>query len=180
MRRLLFVAMAIVAVSLLASCCPMMRQHHEHQEGGCGSGCPKMMNHGQSKSCCVKSGAAIGSAAQTDARADVLYTCACGDDCNCNSMSKEPGNCKCGKSMAWGHAIRVEGDEALLCTCAESCKCSIDPNDPNKCSCGKPVKRISMKGTGMYFCNCGGSCTCNTVSDSPGECGCGMQLKQSN
>lgn len=178
MRRLLFVVLALVAMSLLASCHPMMGHHHEGHEGGCG-GCKKMMMS-QGKPCCVKPGAAMGAATQTDVRADVLYTCACGDGCNCNSMSKEPGNCSCGKPMAWGHVIKVEGDDALLCTCAEGCKCSIDPNDPSKCGCGEPVKRVSMKGTGMYFCNCGGSCTCNTVSDQPGDCGCGMKLKQSN
>jgi len=178
MRRLLIVALALVSISLLASCGPMMRQHHEHQKGGC-EGCQKMMMN-QGKPCCANLETGMGAAAQTDVRADVLYTCACGDGCHCNSMSKEPGNCSCGKPMVWGHVVKVEGDEALLCSCAQGCKCSIDPDDPSKCGCGKPVKRVSLKGTGMNFCNCGGSCTCNTVSDTPGNCGCGMKLKQSN
>jgi len=111
-------------------------------------------------------------------RNDVLYTCACGDDCACNSVSKEPGNCNCGKPMAWGHVVRVEGDEALVCTCAEGCTCKQDADDPAKCGCGKTLKRVSLKGTGVYFCNCGGSCSCNTLSAEPGDCRCGMPLKQ--
>jgi len=111
-------------------------------------------------------------------RHDVLYYCDCGADCHCNSVSTKPGDCKCKKPMKWGHVLKMEGDEALVCTCAEGCKCSLDPNDPTKCGCGKPVKRINLKGTGIYFCNCGGSCMCNTVSDSPGKCKCNMDLKK--
>lgn len=111
-------------------------------------------------------------------RQDVLYYCNCGADCNCNSVSTKPGNCKCGKPMKWGHLLKVEGNDALVCTCGEGCKCNLDPNDPTKCGCGNPVKKVSLKGTGLYFCNCGGSCTCNTVSDKPGKCKCGMNLKK--
>jgi hypothetical protein len=79
--------------------------------------------------------------------------------------------------MKWHHVVKVEGDEALLCACAEGCTCKIDPKDASKCGCGQPLKRVSLKGTGIYFCNCGGSCFCNTVSDQPGKCRCGMDLK---
>jgi len=111
-------------------------------------------------------------------RQDVLYTCACGDGCACNSVSKDPGNCNCGKPMAWGHVVKVEGDEALVCNCAEGCKCKQDADDPTKCGCGKDLKRVSLKDSGLYFCNCGGSCACNTLSDKAGPCKCGMKLKQ--
>ena len=46
-------------------------------------------------------------------RQDVVYTCNCGPQCQCNSMSTEPGNCACGSPMKWGHVIKVEG--ARLC-----------------------------------------------------------------
>jgi hypothetical protein len=83
--------------------------------------------------------------------------------------------------MKWGHVIRVEGDEAILCQCHEGCKCGgLDPKDPTKCMCGNPVKRISLKGTGLYFCNCGGACSCNTVSATPSKCRCGMDLKKAD
>ena len=112
-------------------------------------------------------------------RKDVLYTCKCGPECKCNTVSTKPGNCACGQPMKWGHVVKIEGNEALLCTCKEGCKCSgLNPKDPTKCACGNPVKRVSLKGTGIYFCNCGGSCMCNTVSDSPGKCKCGMELKK--
>ena len=122
----------------------------------------------------------MGSAKADEQRQDVLYYCNCSPDCHCNSVSTKPGDCKCGKPMKWGHVLKIEGDEALVCTCAEGCKCSLDPKDPSKCGCGQSVKRISLKGTGVYFCNCGGSCMCNTVSDSPGKCKCNMDLKKSD
>jgi len=120
----------------------------------------------------------MGSAKADEARQDVLYYCNCGPECNCNSVSTKPGDCKCGKPMQWGHVVKIEGDDALVCTCDTGCKCSIDPKDATKCGCGKAVKRINLKGTGMHFCNCGGSCMCNTVSDKPGKCKCGMDLKK--
>jgi len=140
--------------------------------GGCFRG--KQACHG----CRMAPPAATAPVAAVDAdRQDVLYTCNCGPQCPCNAVSKLPGNCPCGKPMAWGHVIKVEGDEALLCTCEQGCKCQINAEDPAKCACGKPVKRVSLKGTGLQFCNCGGACTCNTVSAEPGNCRCGMPLK---
>ncbi|MBU0485277.1 MAG: hypothetical protein KKB30_12290 [Proteobacteria bacterium] len=114
----------------------------------------------------------------SDDRQDVLYTCNCGPQCKCNSMSIKPGKCNCGMDLVWGHLVKVEGDEALLCMCAEGCKCAIDPNDSTKCGCGKELKRVNLKGSGLYFCNCGGSCSCNIVSDQAGQCRCGMNLKK--
>jgi hypothetical protein len=114
------------------------------------------------------------------ARHDVVYMCGCGPDCPCNTVKVEPGNCSCGKPLAWGHVVKVEGDVALVCGCEEGCKCAIDPKDPSKCGCGKQLRRVSLKGTGLYFCNCSGSCTCNHVSATPGKCGCGMELKKSD
>ena len=112
-------------------------------------------------------------------RRDVLYTCNCGPECTCNSVSTQPGDCSCGKPMKWGHVIKTEGNEAILCQCGEGCKCSgLDEKDPTKCKCGTAVKRVNLAGTGIYFCNCGGSCTCNVVSDKPGKCKCGMDLKK--
>ena len=114
-------------------------------------------------------------------RKDVLYTCNCGPQCKCNTVSTEPGKCACGVPLKWGHVIKVEGNEAILCQCEEGCQCAgLDPKDPAKCVCGTPVKRVNLAGTGIYFCNCGGSCTCNTVSAKPGVCRCGMNLKKVN
>ena len=119
-----------------------------------------------------------GAAGADGERTDVLYSCACGPDCNCGSVSTKPGDCKCGKPMEWGHVVRIEGDTALVCTCAEGCECSIDPKDPTKCGCGKELKKVSLKDSGIFYCNCGGACSCNTLSDEPGPCRCGMQLHQ--
>lgn len=117
-------------------------------------------------------------AAADGERSDVLYSCACGPECQCGSVSTKPGNCKCDKPMEWGHVVRIEGDTAFVCTCAEGCKCSADPKDPMMCGCGKPLKQVSLKDSGIFYCNCGGKCSCNTLSDKPGQCKCGMQLHQ--
>jgi hypothetical protein len=74
--------------------------------------------------------------------------------------------------------VFTEGNTALVCTCGPDCSCANDAKDSSKCGCGKPIKRIDLKGSGLYFCNCGGSCGCNVVSDKPGTCKCGMQLHQ--
>ena len=167
-RRILL-AMAGLLLLLAYGCCPM---YGNQKAGG--------------KSCCVAApqGAsmapamAMAPAAAQGERADVLYSCACGGGCDCNSVSKTPGNCRCGKPMAWGHVVKVEGNEALLCTCAEGCSCKQDAAKPTHCACGKPLKRVNLEGTGMFFCNCGGSCTCNTISSEAGNCKCGMPLKK--
>jgi len=167
-RRILL-AMAGLLLLLAYGCCPM---YGNQKAGG--------------KSCCVAApqGAsmapamAMAPAAAQGERADVLYSCACGGGCDCNSVSKTPGNCRCGKPMEWGHVVKVEGNEALLCTCAEGCSCKQDAANPTHCACGKPLKRVNLEGTGMFFCNCGGSCTCNTISSEAGNCKCGMPLKK--
>ena len=108
----------------------------------------------------------------------VIYWCACGPECKCNTVSLKPGKCSCGKEMVGGHVVFMEGNTALACTCGPTCTCKIDPNDHTKCGCNKPVKKINLEGTGLYFCNCKGSCGCNTISDKPGACKCGMELRQ--
>ena len=118
------------------------------------------------------------SASPSSDRQDVLYTCNCGPDCKCNSVSTQPGTCPCGTPLKWGHVIKIEGDEAILCQCGEGCKCELSKDDPSKCACGNQVKRVKLADSGIHFCNCGGSCVCNTVSDQPGKCKCGMQLKK--
>ncbi len=110
------------------------------------------------------------------ARKDIVYVCACGDACTCTTVSTKPGKCSCGKDLQGGHVVKVEKDEALVCVCGTDCTCKLDAKDATKCSCGKAVKRVKLKGTGLYFCNCGGSCACNTVAPKPGKCGCGMAL----
>jgi hypothetical protein len=120
----------------------------------------------------------MGSKEGMSQRSDVIYWCNCGPECKCNAVATKPGKCGCGKEMAGGHVVFMEGNTALACTCGPTCVCKIDPNDHTKCGCGKPIKRINLEGTGIYFCNCKGSCGCNTVSDKPGTCSCGMPLHQ--
>jgi hypothetical protein len=197
--RLLPLALLLVSLALLSSGCCRFCDHRDQGRHHCNMDCQKSpcdcCKHGQKpcadcamkKPCMHKDGCpmkgemkAAAADAQQNARPDVVFICACGPDCKCNSISKTQGSCACGKPMQEAHVLKVEGDEALLCICGDDCKCQLDPNNPERCGCGKPVKRVSLKGTGLYFCNCGGSCSCNTLSDKPAQCRCGMPLKQAN
>ena len=109
-------------------------------------------------------------------KSQVYSVCNCGDDCKCNSISKEPGKCACGKEMAGMHMLETEKNTAVLCRCGADCTCERSKKDPNLCGCGKEVKKIDL--TGKYACACGGGCKCNTVSDKPGKCGCGKDMKK--
>lgn len=115
-------------------------------------------------------------AASAPKKGSILYVCNCSDNCTCNTVSKHPGKCSCGKKMVQMHVLKIEGSEAILCTCGKGCSCKMDKDDPEKCGCGKPVKRVSIKG--LYVCGCSDNCTCNTVSKKPGKCPCGVKLKK--
>ncbi len=106
----------------------------------------------------------------------VYYVCNCKDDCACSTISKEPGNCKCGKELAAMHLLAIEKDAGIFCRCGADCSCERSKEDPGKCGCGKPVKKVSLKG--KYVCACGGGCQCSSISDKPGNCNCGKPMKQ--
>jgi hypothetical protein len=109
-------------------------------------------------------------------KSQVYYVCNCGADCKCNSISKEPGKCTCGKEMAAMHLLEIEKNTAVFCTCGAECTCERSKTDPSKCGCGKPVKLVDLKG--KYVCACGAGCKCNAISDKPGKCTCGKEMKQ--
>ena len=119
-----------------------------------------------------------GPAAKTDPPG-LLYVCSCGADCKCTAASTQPGKCGCGHDLVAGHVKKVAAGVALLCQCPADCKCGVDAKDPAKCGCGKPLRKVSLKGTGLYCCNCGGAC-CAIVSDKPGQCKCGKALQKAD
>jgi len=118
--------------------------------------------------------------AAAEVRHDMVYTCDCGDDCDCSSVAIEPGKCACGNELKAAHVVKVEENEGLLCTCEAGCTCEINAEDETKCACGNDLKRVSFEGTGLHYCNCGGSCKCNHVSAEAGKCSCGMDLVTSS
>jgi hypothetical protein len=108
-------------------------------------------------------------------RHDLLYVCNCGPDCDCGTVSTEPGTCGCGSDLVEGRMLMVDGSVASLCTCGPECACEIG-EDGETCGCGNEIKKAELAGTGIYYCNCGGSCKCNFASAEPGTCSCGMEL----
>ena len=84
---------------------------------------------------------------------DELYVCACGEGCPCDTMSRNAGQCTCGKDLVKTKVTKVEKG-----------KITVE-------SRGKPF--ISV---GKYACDCGPDCKCDTISQNPGNCTCGKKM----
>jgi len=84
---------------------------------------------------------------------DELYVCACGEACPCDTMSRNAGQCSCGKDMVKTKVTKVEKGKITVA------------------SRGKPF--ISV---GKYACDCGPDCKCDTISQNPGNCTCGKKM----
>ncbi len=90
---------------------------------------------------------------------DEIYACNCGADCPCNTMSRMPGKCTCGKDMVKAKVMSVGEGTVML---------KADSWD----------KERSFKTTGKYACACGPDCKCETISQNPGKCPCGTEMKK--
>ena len=90
---------------------------------------------------------------------DEIYACGCGDGCDCKTLSRAPGKCKCGNDLVKAKVVKIEGDMAYLQ--AEGWK-----------------EPIAFKTAGKYACACPEGCKCNTISQQPGKCGCGPEMKE--
>ena len=86
---------------------------------------------------------------------DEVYVCGCGDSCPCRTISRNPGQCTCGKDLVKSKVVKVEEGMAVL-----------DVNG----------KEETFPTTGKYACACGPSCNCDTISQSPGNCTCGQPM----
>ncbi len=84
---------------------------------------------------------------------DELYVCACGEGCPCDMMSRNPGQCTCGKDLVKTKVTKVEKG-----------KMTVE-------SRGKPFVSV-----GKYACDCGPDCKCDTISQNPGNCTCGKKM----
>jgi hypothetical protein len=86
---------------------------------------------------------------------DELYVCACGEGCPCDSMSRNHGQCTCGKDLVKTKVTKVEKG-----------KITVE-------SRGKPFVSV-----GKYACDCGPDCKCDTISQNPGNCTCGKKMME--
>jgi len=89
---------------------------------------------------------------------DTVFVCACGEACDCKTMSRKEGKCTCGKALGKGEITSIEGDKAMVklagqelsfttkakftCDCGEACKCGTISQKPGKCTCGKEMKKV--------------------------------------
>jgi hypothetical protein len=85
---------------------------------------------------------------------DELYVCGCGEGCPCDTMSRNPGQCTCGKDLVKTKVTKVEKGKITV----ESRK--------------KPFISVAK-----YVCDCGPECKCDTISQNPGNCTCGKKMK---
>ncbi|HYA92289.1 MAG TPA: hypothetical protein VEK32_12420 [Thermodesulfobacteriota bacterium] len=85
---------------------------------------------------------------------DQLYVCGCGEGCPCDTMSRNPGQCTCGKDLVKTKVTKVEKGMITV----ESRK--------------KPFISVAK-----YVCDCGPDCKCDTISQNPGNCTCGKKMK---
>ena len=100
--------------------------------------------------------AALAFAAKTQMTAkvgDELYVCGCGEACKCDTMSRNPGQCTCGKDLVKAKVTKVE--KGMI---------TMEGRD-------RPFVSI-----GKYACACGSECKCDTISQNPGNCSCGKKL----
>jgi hypothetical protein len=91
----------------------------------------------------------------TEKVGDQLYVCACGEGCPCDTMSRNPGQCSCGKDLVKTKVTKVGKGTITV----ESRK--------------KPFVSV-----GKYACDCGPDCKCDTISQNPGNCTCGKKMIQ--
>lgn len=94
---------------------------------------------------------------------DEIFACNCGDECPCKTLSRNAGNCTCGKEMVKAKVISVKSGKASLkaegwdkerlfplqgkyaCACGPECKCDTISQNPGNCTCGKEMKKVVMK-----------------------------------
>ena len=86
-----------------------------------------------------------------------IYACNCGENCLCNTMSRNPGKCTCGTDMVKAKVTKVEEGKAYLK--AEGWE-----------------KERFFKTIGKYACDCP-NCKCDSISQNPGKCTCGLEMK---
>jgi len=86
---------------------------------------------------------------------DEIYACGCGKGCDCNTLSRDPGQCTCNKDLVKSKVMKVEKGMVVL-----------DVNG----------KEQTFPATGKYTCACGPACTCDTISQNPGNCTCGKPM----
>ncbi len=92
---------------------------------------------------------------------DEVYACNCGEACACNTLSRNPGKCTCGKDMVKAPVTGTGDGTATL---------KADGWD----------KERTFRTTGKYACACGPACTCGTISQNPGNCTCGTGMQKVN
>ena len=84
---------------------------------------------------------------------DEIYVCGCGEGCPCDTMSRNPGTCTCGKDLVKTKITKIEAG-----------KITVEART-------KPFVSV-----GKYACACGPGCKCDTISQNPGNCTCGKKM----
>jgi hypothetical protein len=84
---------------------------------------------------------------------DEIYVCGCGDGCDCDYMSKNPGKCACGKDLVKTKISKVEEGKITV-----------------------EARKTPFVSAGKYACACGSECKCDTIGQKPGKCACDKDM----
>lgn len=90
-------------------------------------------------------------------KGDTVYVCACGEGCDCKTMSRNEGTCPCGKPLGKGVITSMNGETAMV---------------------KRNAKESAFTTKAKYTCACGEACNCGTISQKPGTCTCGKEMKK--
>lgn len=90
---------------------------------------------------------------------DEIFACNCGDACPCKTMSRNAGQCTCGKDMVKAKVMSVKSGMASL-----------------KAEGWDKERLFPLQG--KYACACGPDCPCDTISQTPGKCTCGKEMQE--
>lgn len=86
---------------------------------------------------------------------DELYVCGCGEGCTCDTMSRSPGQCACGKDLVKSKVTKVQKGKIMV-----------------------EARKTAYVSVGKYACACGPDCKCDTISQKPGNCSCGKPMME--
>ena len=90
-------------------------------------------------------------------KGDAVFVCACGESCECKTMSRKAGKCTCGKELGKAVVSEAEGDQLV-----------VKLGDKN----------LNFPAKAKFACACGEACKCGTISQKPGKCTCGTEMKE--
>jgi hypothetical protein len=90
---------------------------------------------------------------------DRVFVCGCAEGCDCDTISRKPCQCSCGKDLVAAKVTGVSHETVTV-------------------KADNWEKARVLKTAGGYRCTHGKGCSCDTMSQKPAKCPCGDQLRK--